>query len=214
MILASCSYEESKKYRGRLVLVSEEDVKKPEEVFLNIVTDSPDAVLSSGLGRAKCITTDVEPTNCPQNLYGSVFYEVAIEDFENVCEVEGVVTLVRLPEGFSDMRRVFEICSLNSNYTDVKAKVRVIGGNLLEIPGVSIGRYDDGKDKLPAVYNGTYDFFRELSLSDIKVKEVFSKAKVVGIGGKSSSTIVKKATSKNKKKETLSKFFGDSNGGF
>ena len=45
MLLASCSYEDSRKYNSKIVLVSDEkSKKKPEEVFLNIVTDDLEEV--------------------------------------------------------------------------------------------------------------------------------------------------------------------------
>lgn len=215
MFLASCSFEESKKYKNKLVLV-EENVKKPKEVFLNIVTDNPDEVLEEGIGRARCVTSTVRPSFCPDEYWGKVFHEVPLEEFEGVDEEEGVICLVRLPEGFCDMRKAYELCSENDEYDDVSAKVRVIGGNLLGIPGVSIGRFDDGKEKMSSVYNGVYDFFTEVRLGDIKVSEVMSKVRSVKQpkSSKPKSTAPKKPNPKAKKKETLSKFFGDCEGGF
>ncbi|MGV3076449.1 hypothetical protein ACEE21_15330, partial [Clostridium baratii] len=83
-------------------------------------------------------------------------------------------------------------------------RLRFTGGNLLEIPGIKIGRYDKGKEKMSAVFDGVYDMFTEVSLSDIKVQRVLSKAR-----SKSSSGSSKKSSStKSKKTETFSKFFG------
>lgn len=212
MILASCSCEESKKYKNKLVVVSE-DNKKPEEVILNIVTDTPDEVLFKGIGKAKCVTTRVRPSICPKELWGNVFHEVPLSEFNGIDEVDGVICLVRLPDGFSDMREAYNLCLSNGDYEDVTSKVRLIGGNLLEIPGVSIGRYDDGKEKMASVFNGVYDFFTEAQLSDIDVREVMSKVRSVGNKSSEKSTI-KKPSVKSKKKETFAKFFGDCNGGF
>lgn len=206
MLLASCDIEDAKKYRNKLVLISEKETKKPEEVWLNILTDEPDDVLKQGIGSAKCVTSSTKPTSCPKDLWGNVFHEVKYEDYKGVDEVDGVVCLVRLPEGFCDMRKAEELCKVNKDYTDVEAKVRLIGGNLLEIPSVAIGRYNKGKEKMSAVFNGVYDIFKELHLEDIEVKEVMSKVRSSS-SGKSSP---KASKSKLKKAESLSKFFGDS----
>lgn len=200
MLLASCSYEESKKYNSKIVLVSEEENnKKPEEVVLNIVTDNPNEVFVGGKGVAKCITTNVSPNFCPTDLQGDIFrlYNFG-EDLSTVEEeVEGVVPMLVLPEGYSDMREVY-------NLAIKYPRLRFTGGNLLEIPGIKIGRYDKGKEKMSAVFDGVYDMFTEVSLSDIKVQRVLSKAR-----SKSSSGSSKKSSStKSKKTETFSKFFG------
>lgn len=205
MILASCSYEESKKFNSKIVLVSEEEsTKKPEEVLLNIVTSEPDEVIQNGIGVAKCITTDVSPSKCPSNLEGDIFriYNYG-EDLSTVeSEVEGVVPLLVLPSGFSDMRELL-------NILEKYPRLRATGGNLLEIPGIRIGRYDKGKEKMSAVFNGVYDIFKEVELSDIKVQRVMSKLRTKSSKGGSRSTSPKKPSPKIKKTETLNKFFGD-----
>lgn len=216
MLLASCSYEDAKKYRNKLVLVGSEETKKAEEVLLNIVTDNPDEVLEKGLGGAKCLTSSVNPKSCPKNLWGNVFHLVPYEEFDGVSEVEGVVCLVELPEGFCDMQKIVDISLCNEGYSDVEHKVRFIGGNLLEIPGVGIGRYDKGKEKMSAVFNGIYDIFREVKLEDIEVREIMSKVRAVtkkstNSGSKTKSVV---SNSKSKKKDSFAKLFGGSNGGF
>ena len=84
--------------------------------------------------------------------------------------------------------------------------IRATGGNLLEIPGIRIGRYDKGKEKMTSVFNGVYDIYREVDLGDIQVQRVMSKASARGT--KSSKSSSKKPSSINKKTETFSKFFG------
>lgn len=213
MLLASCSYDEAKRYHNKLVLVSDKETKKQEEVQLNIITDNPDEVLGEKLNKVvKCVTSRFMPSSCPENLYGSVFHEVDLKDYEGVEETEGVVCLIRLPDGFCDMRRLLEISSINSNYSDVEAKVRFIGGNLLEIPSIHIGRYDSGKEKMSAVFNKVYDIFKEVSLEDIKVQEVMSKVRPTNKS--KSSGGIKSASSKTKKAESFSKLFGGLSGGF
>lgn len=211
MLLASCSYEESKKYNSKIVLASEEEnSKKAEEVLLNIVTDNPNEVIIDGIGVAKCVTTRVSPTFCPVELHGNVFrlYELG-EDLEGVLsEVEGVVPMLVLPEGYSDMR---EVCNISAKYPNL----RITGGNLLEIPGLKIGRYDKGKEKMSAVFNGVYDIFQEVRLEDIEVQKVMSKVRSKSSKASSSSgSSSKKAPSKGKKAEAFMKFFGDANNPF
>lgn len=209
MLLASCSYEEAKKYNSKIVLVSEEESnKKPIEVLLNIVTSEPDEVIKEGIGVAKCITTDVSPKSCPSNFSGNVFriykYGDDLSNIEN--EVEGVVPLLVLPDDFSNMRVVDDIMK---EYP----RVRVTGGNLLEIPGFRIGRYDKGKEKMSSVFNGVYDIFKEVNLEDIKVQRVMSKVRAKS-SSKSGSSAPKKSASKAKKAETFAKFFGSGNNAF
>jgi len=209
MLLASCSYEESKKYNSKIVLVSdEESSKKPIEVLLNIVTSEPDEVLKAGIGVAKCITTDVSPKSCPSSFSENVFriynYGDDLSNTEN--EVEGVVPLLVLPDGFSNMR---EVDSIMKEYP----RVRITGGNLLEIPGFRIGRYDKGKEKMSSVFNGVYDIFKEVDLSEIKVQRVMSKVRSKS-PSKGGSSAPKKSASKSKKAETFAKFFGGGNNAF
>lgn len=202
MLLASCSYEDSRKYNSKIVLVSDEkSKKKPEEVFLNIVTDDLEEVFERGLGVARCITTNISPMKCPEDFKGNIFrvYNYG-DDLSSVLdEVEGVVPLLVLPDDFSDMRELYNIMM---KYPTIRAT----GGNLLEIPGIRIGRYDKGKEKMTSVFNGVYDIHREVDLEDIQVQRVMSKASTRGT--KSSKSSSKKPSSKNKKTETFSKFFG------
>ena len=204
MILASCSFEESRKYHNKLVLLTDSDSKKPEEVMLNIVTDEPDLVLSRGLGVAKCVTTSVSPTSCPEGLKGNVFRVYNYGEIDGIGEeVDGVVPLIRLDDDFSNMR---ELYNLSLEYPNV----RFIGGNLLGIPGLKIGRYDKGKEKISAHFHGIYDIFREVELADISVQEVMSKIRSKqSVGTRVKKTATKKPNAKSKKVETFAKFFGD-----
>lgn len=202
MLLASCSYEESKKFNSRIVLVSEDVTnKKPEEVRLNIVTDNPNEVFIGGIGVAECMTTRVSPNFCPTVLQGNVFrlYDYG-EDLVGVnSEIEGVVPMLVLPDGYSDMR---ELSSIVLKYPNL----RVTGGNILEIPGIKIGRYDKGKEKMTSVFCGVYDIFKEVDLQDIKVQRIMSKVRTKS--QKSGSSPQKQGVSKSRKTETFSKFFG------
>lgn len=207
MILASCSYEESRKYNGKLIVKPTEGLtkKKQEEVQLNIVTDDPEYVFKHGIGVANCITTTVSPSYCPDSLKGKVFrvynyHEGLIE----VNEQEGIIPLIVLPEGFDDMRKVETIME---EFSDS----RVIGGNLLEIPGFRIGRYDKGKEKMSSVFNGIYDIFKEVELNSIEVQEIMNKPRSKGTikSARPKKDVVRKVTTKEKKKKVFDTWFGE-----
>ena len=204
------------KYRGKLVLVSEDEKAKAEEVYLNIdLRGSHD--LDSALIEVsklpssciKCLTISESVSSVPSNLKGRVFrvYKYNSLEGSTLSNPEGVIPLIELPDGFCDMREVYAIAMKHDG-------VRFIGGNLLEIPGINIGRFDDGKDKMSAVYNGVYDIFREVDFSSIEVKEVLPKTKSSGTikrsSAKKSSTVSKKSTPKSRKSESFSKLFGGS----
>lgn len=114
-------------------------------------------------GKVKCVTV--------KGFEGSddVFKEVTLRDLENFEGVVGQNTLCRLPDGFSDMFIIDTLSKKNPS-------IRFIGGNLLELPGLKVGRYDEGKEKLGAVYDGIYDTFLEIPIKDIdKIDEVKSR---------------------------------------
>ena len=217
MLLASCSCDDALKYRNKLVLVSNEDKKKPEEVWLNIFVENDmglKEVFMKGMGVAKCITTVSSPkVDIPDKFRNKVFriykykndYGSMLRDYDNFSlieeEKEGVIPLIVLPDGFCDMKYVY---NLSLKYP----QARFMGGNLLEIPGLKIGRFDDGKEKMSAVFNGVYDVFREVSFDDIKVQEVMSKVRSKSSNGSRPKSSVKRVTPKSKKSEAFSRFFG------
>ena len=169
-ILASCSYQDSLKFDGKLVIEGDED-SKSDKVSLNVVVDDPDTLITNVKPCVKCITF----TNGvdPKKVEGvDIFNEVPLQQYlDGVLSFDDwSITLVRLPDNYSDMRTVKSICSSDG--------VRVVGGNLLNIDGVKIGRYDNGKEKGSPVYNGIYDQFLEIPLSDIgNLKDVVKKAR-------------------------------------
>lgn len=170
-ILATCTVEESLKYKGGLKI--ENEGGKPDKVSLNIVvTDGDTSILKDINSNVKCITykgnVDFEGCDIPK---GKVFKEVSYSDNMKIDETEGVTTLVRVEKGYSNMRALYDLCKRYSF-------VRVIGGNLLNIDGVRIGRYDTGKDKGLPVYCDIYDQFLEIPLSEIgNLSEVVKKAR-------------------------------------
>lgn len=175
--LASCSLEESQQYSGKLV-VPAEDGGKPGKVMLNIVCNGGDKSLLKYIGgNVKCITYIGEMAGFDEdsfeNLPQGVFHEVSLCDFDvkTTPKYEGVTTLLRLPEGYCDMRNIYNICKERND-------VRVIGGNLLEVDGVRVGRFEGGKDKIAPVFNGVYDSFLEVCLAELgDLTELVRKAK-------------------------------------
>lgn len=172
-LLASCSLEQSKTFNGKLVLPNE-DQKKPDKVFLNVVVKDGDVGVYNMLsGNEKCVTfIDKAPSHCPEKLKGKVFYEVSLADFlEGFEKVEDVITLVKLPSDYTNMRFLQDACK---DHPDV----RFIGGNLLAVDGVRIGRFDEGKDKMLPVFNGIYDSFVEVDLNDLDgLQEIVKKTR-------------------------------------
>lgn len=202
-LLASCSLERSRTFNGTLSLPNE-DKKVNDKVSLNIVIDNAEdcnVVFSSLSGLERCVTFTGEKkaTYCPTNLEGKVFNEYTIEDALNgrIEPIMGVVDLVRVPEGYCDMRQVKTYCSKYPS-------VRFIGGNLLNIEGVRIGRYDKGKDKMSPVLCDMQDTFVEVNLDDLngiqeKVKKVRIKAEKLAKEPKKKSS--GNGGGNNKKKE-------------
>lgn len=208
-ILASCSVEESLQYKGKLQIESEDG--KVDKVVLNIVVDNGDTSILKNLNsNIKCVTfkniseEDLKSIDIPE---GKVFNEVEYEPHMLVPRIDNVTTLIRLPDGYSDMREVKSLCNRGEN-------TRVIGGNLLNIEGVKIGRYDSGKDKGSPVYNGIYDQFLEVDLKDLgNISEKVKKArkKISSAEGSKKSTGSKKqkvAAKKNNIGKSFTTLFG------
>ena len=110
------------------------------------------------------------------------------------------------------MRVLKEVC-------DKYPTVRFIGGNLLGVEGVRIGRYDEGKDKCSPVFKDIYDNFVEVDLEDLdNLQEIVKKTRKKAESQikektkkKSKSAKAKSSTPKEKKvpkrKEAFSKLF-------
>lgn len=170
-VLASCSYEESLKFDGKLQIPTD-GVSKPDKVSLNVVVTNGDTSILNKLPvNVKCVTF-VGKVDLGGVTDKRVFREISINDeLDDILEDSSVPILVRVGEDFSDMRKALDLCSKNK-------KVRIIGGNLLQIDGVRIGRYDLGKNGNAVVYNGVYDQFLELPLAEIgDLQEVVRKAR-------------------------------------
>lgn len=167
MILASCSIGEAEAISGVLMAGK-------EKVFLNVEVDGSDFVRAYNLLSRNA---SVKSISVKSNYEAALIkgYEVPTgknifmesEYPEVVKGHSGYDTLVRLPDNFSDMRALWNLQSQNSDVS-----VRFIGGKLLEIPGLHIGRYDTGKEKMSSYFQGIYDCFLEVKLSDLDNLEV------------------------------------------
>lgn len=201
-ILASCSLAEVMQYSGKLQ-IENEDGGKPDKVSLNVVVEDNDISVLDKIGsNVKCVTFKNLEGSIPERYKGKVFNEVAYEPNMYVRDMEGVTTIIRLPEGYSDMREVKSLCGRGEN-------IRVIGGNLLNIDGVKIGRYDTGKDKGSPVYNGIYDQFLEVDLKDLgNISEKVRKArKKINSANESKNSKSPKKAKVVSKKNDISKSF-------
>lgn len=204
-LLANCSLERSKTFNGKLSVEDEDG--KDIRVSLNVVVDkeSEDEIFSGLSGIEKCVTfVGNKATRCPKGLEGKVFNEYSLDTYLDKKDVDGVVNLLRVPNGFCDMKTLKGICVADSS-------IRVIGGKLLNIEGVRIGRFDSTK---PVVCDGVYDTFIEADIDDLNgIKEKVKKAKSSEVkekkshSSKSSKGTVEKKTSK--KVEAFKNMFGD-----
>jgi len=181
-LLASCNLEECKGFNGKLVLPNE-DNSKPDKVFLNVVRTKEDGsnleFFAELPDSVKCVTFLKPVSKIPDKWKGNVFNELTLEEAKSseLPNIEGITNLVKLPKDFSDMREVKELSE--------KLNVRFIGGNLLGIEGIKIGRYDTGKEKMSCVFKDMYDTFVEVDLNNLDgITEIVKKTrkKAEGLG--------------------------------
>lgn len=208
-ILASCTLDESKKYTGKLVVQDEDE--KPIKVMLNIISDGK--IEEKDLGPSvKTVTFIGDNWELGSKKDGVAYYhEVPLG--EKPRSEEGVVPLIRVPDGYSNMMELAKVCDSIPNS-------RLIGGNLLAIEGVRIGRFEDEKKKLYPVYNGIYDNFIESNLSELgNLTEVVKKAKKkLGSSDSEKKPSSKKSKSSPKPKKasvvakSFTSLFSDSSG--
>ena len=161
MILAGCSIEEALNYNGKM---SVDD----EKVYLNIKTSKDDIKKAFTVAlenrQVKAITVDgvrgseVDSLpEVPEKLVGMVFI---CEDTADIKEKNGYEVLVQLENSYCDMLSLYKLSRMYQS-------VHYIGGKLLEIPGIHIGRFDKGKEKLSSYFDGIYDYFVEAELSEL-----------------------------------------------
>lgn len=196
--LASANIEEANSFSGKLQIPNEEG-KKPHQVLLNVVVTDDPSWQGKVTGKEKCVTLKSPmpvPVSIPDTMKGKVFYETSMEELGTVMSEtipEGLVVLARLSDDFSNMRKVWD-CS--RKYSDV----RFIGGNLLAIPGIKIGRFDSKHKSI--VCNGVYDDFIEVNLSELdNIQEVVKKVKVKVVDGEEVISKKRKGERKPKKEK-------------
>ena len=224
-ILASCSIEEAREKTGKLQI--EEEEGKHSKVLLNVVVEDINDVNINTLlenNNIKCISTKTVPKDSIiiDKFKDNIFIDYSLNSYKSSTKKElpeGVIRLVTLPDGFSDMREVYDICESDD-------RVRVKGGYLLALEGVRIGRYPKDKEK-SVLYEEVYDNFLEVSLTDLSdIKEVVAKVKKSSIKKLKSigedgvekvkrvvkDKVVKAPTKVNKdtKRNALANLFGDS----
>lgn len=202
-LLASCSLAKSKEFSGKLVLPNE-DKKTPDKVLLNIVVDDGNTRVFQELDGKEFVTfKDIPTTFCPSSFEGRVFNEYSLEDLtqNKVKPVNGVVSLISLPKGYSDMLKLKKL-------SDMYPGIRFIGGKLLGVEGVNIGRLDLGKEKMSPVFEDIYDTFVEVDLDDLSgLQEIVKKTRkrAEGVGKTKTSKKSRKAGSGEKKEKKIPK---------
>ena len=176
LIVASCSLSEAVEVNGRLVTVDEEG-NKLDRVLLNVKisesdTDVPEMLKKIPKGTVKFFTVDSDitvDTDLP------VFRSYTLEDaLENGMKTE-YIPLVNVGDDFPNanvnIRTLYELSLSHPG-------VRFIGGRLLALNGINIGRFDEGKSKMSVNYSDVYDNFLEVKLSEIgNLKEIVKKSR-------------------------------------
>lgn len=215
-ILAKCNLEDARSFNGSLVILGEEG-EKPDKVFLNVCFGSElsDEDINKSLQEVAAIGKSVMSVTVdgfrgglrvPEALDGKVFCSGSLSEYRDATASEGTsisaVPLVVLEDRYCDMRELYSLsCSSET--------VRFIGGRLLGIGGVRIGRFDN-KGKLPIYYDGVYDTFAEVDLHDLNgIKEIVKKSrkklKSVDDSPKAKKASVKKSS---KRVEVFNSLFG------
>lgn len=176
LIVASCSLSEAVEANGKLVTVDEEG-NKSDRVLLNVEisesdTDVPEMLKKIPKGTVKFFTVDSDitvDTDLP------VFRSYTLKDvLENGMKTE-YIPLVNVGDDFpnanANMRTLYELSLSHPG-------VRFIGGRLLALNGISIGRFDEGKSKMSVNYSDVYDNFLEVKLSEIgNLKKIVKKSR-------------------------------------
>lgn len=231
-LLASCSLEQAKGFNGKLVIPNE-DSKKPDKVFLNVeyqendgsVEDFFKSVSELNKGIVKCVSFPafMAGVKVPEEWKGKTFINTDIDTVEGEAypnEADGVIDLVHLDSDFPSNKYKMNLRDL-VRFCEKHPSVRVIGGNLLAVRGLRIGRFDSGKDKMSSVFKDIYDSFVEVNLGDLDgLKEIVTrtrkkaeanesgggKAKVRTKGNKSTKPKEKKSS---KRAEAAMRLFGN-----
>lgn len=222
-LLASCSLEQARGFNGKLVIPNE-DSKRPDKVYLNVEYSESDGSTEQFLERVseldkslvKCVSFPEKYAGVlvSEDWKGRVFVYTTLDTVVqgvNYPESDGVISLIRLDEDYPSekyiptLRDLARVCENHPN-------VRFIGGNLLGVEGLRIGRFDNGKDKMPPVFKDIYDTFVEVRLDDLEglteiVKKTRKKAES-GEGGKKKPRVAK-AKKPKRQVEAFMTLFGE-----
>lgn len=222
-LLASCSLEQARGFNGKLVIPNE-DSKRPDKVYLNVEYSESDGSAEQFLERVseldkslvKCVSFPEEYAGVlvSEDWKGRVFVYTTLDTVVqgvNYPESDGVISLIRLDEDYpsekyiSTLRDLARVCENHPN-------VRFVGGNLLGVEGLRIGRFDNGKDKMSPVFKDIYDTFVEVRLDDLEglteiVKKTRKKAES-GEGGKKKPRVAK-AKKPKRQVEAFMTLFGE-----
>lgn len=193
----------------------------PNVIFENEEVDN--ALVSNLIGKGYYVTfTGNSRFNIPEGINNShVFSEYTMEELESDIELcnPGVTNIIHVSDGvYPDLRLLVSYCNMGEN-------IRVIGGNLLCVDGLRVGRIEGNK---PLVCSGVYDSFIEADESELsdmntlleKIKQAeksLSKAMLKSNKSKSSNSSKKspsqpsepkKPSSNSKKATAFSNLFG------
>lgn len=225
-LLASCNLEQAKGFNGKLVIPNE-DERHPDKVYLNIEYHPEDGSeeeffkkvsdLNKSLVRCISFPSNEVSLKVPKEWEGRVFIYTDVDTLmdPNYVEIENAISLVHLDADFPsskyklNLKDLVKICENNSS-------VRFMGGNLLKVEGLRIGRFDEGKEKMSPVFKDIYDSFVEVSLNDLDgLKEIVSKTRKKAERSETSGTKKAKVrspksqkSSKSKRAEAAFKLFG------
>lgn len=136
----------------------------------------------------------------------------AVSDYPEVYDVGslGIKALVQLDSNFCNMKELYDLTKKYPN-----TEIHFVGGKLLEIPGIHIGRFDEGKEKMSSYFDEVYDAFLEIPLDELKDVEVIrsklSKKTLALLNGEDvdSEPKARKAKAVPKLREAFSSLFGE-----
>lgn len=222
-LLASCSLEQAKGFNGKLVIPNE-DSKRPDKVYLNVEYSEEDGTTEeffkkvSMIDRSlvKCVSFPVEyaGVEVPEEWRGRSFVYTDLDTVAGDAsypESEGVVSLVRLGNDFpsdkykANLRTLVEVC-------EKFPSVRFMGGNLLGVEGLRVGRFEEGKEKMSPAFRDIYDIFVEVRLDDLDgLTEIVKKTRKRAEGSEKGIRKPKVVKAKKQKRqvEAFISLFGD-----
>ena len=189
MVVAECSLEKARECSGKLL-------SGDEKVLLNIVVTKVEDIISAfnyknEVKNVKYVTVrniknfselpslvgaDISSEEGSGVFFESKYGDLSADTLRDITD-RGYTCLVRTSGNHTELetptlRDIYNLCSEVRN-------LRVIGGTLVELPGIRIGLSDAGRDKLGGIYKDTYDNFLCVDIADLDnlevIKSKFSK---------------------------------------